>query len=169
MSDLIEHAGIDPYRLAAAAHEVAHALGFAAAGVPCLEITIKGHGKDVSGYVEPAGGIVVTDLHAFAVAHLAGRAADLRWCELHALPELPERTCRSDEQDLRTFLRDAGREAKGRGEKRYAPSFGSLRHDAHRFVCTHWSTIARLAPKLARAGHLSPNRIPLALFPGHAA
>ncbi|HEY3482023.1 MAG TPA: hypothetical protein VGL02_24265 [Streptomyces sp.] len=160
MSDLLAHAGLDPDRLIAAAHEVAHALGFAAAGVPVTEIKVYGRGADAAGHVFVPGGIEVTNLRGFAVAHFAGRAADLRWCDEHDLPPAPERTCATDMRLVRDFIRDAGRHAKAQGEK-FAPGWGSLRNEAHRFVCAHWPTIARLAPRLARTGSLSPDRIPL--------
>jgi hypothetical protein len=157
MSDLLAHAGIDPDRLIAAAHEVAHALGFAAAGVAVTEIKVYGRGASAAGHVYVPGGTTVTNLRGFAVAHFAGRAADLRWCEAHELPPAPERTCATDMQLVREFLR----EVKRQGEK-FAPGWGSLRSEAGRFVRAQWPTITRLAPRLARTGSLSPDRFPLA-------
>uniref|UniRef100_UPI003F494324 hypothetical protein n=1 Tax=Amycolatopsis sp. CA-082387 TaxID=3239918 RepID=UPI003F494324 len=151
MSDLIEHAGIDPYRLVAAAHEIAHALGFAAAGVLVTEIKVRGRGESVSGYVFVPGNTVVHDLRAFAMAHLAGRAADLRWCDEHGLARLPERTCAPDSKDLKQFMRDA----------QHTQTLGSVRRDAERFVHANWSRITRLAPRLATRGQLSPASLPV--------
>ncbi|WP_326960555.1 hypothetical protein [Amycolatopsis sp. NBC_01286] len=165
MSDLLAHAGIDSHRLIAAAHEVAHAIGFAAAGVAVTEIEVYGHGENAAGHVFVPGGIDVTNLRGFAVAHFAGRAADLRWCDEHQLPPAPERTCATDMAMVREFIRDAGRETKAHGEKKFSPGLASLRSEATRFVRAHWSTVARLAPRLARTGSLNPDRIPLAIFP----
>jgi hypothetical protein len=150
MSDLIEHAGIDPYRLIAAAHEIAHALGFAAAGVLVTEIEVHGRGESVGGSVFVPGNAVVNDLRAFGMAHLAGRAADLRWCDEHGLARLPERTCAADSKELRLFMREA----------KHTQSLGSVRRDAERFVRANWSRITRLAPRLATRGRLSPTTLP---------
>lgn len=150
MSDLIEHAGIDPFRLIAAAHEIAHALGFAAAGVPVTEIEVYGRGESVGGSVFVPGNMPVSDLRAFGMAHLAGRAADLRWCDEHGLQRMPERTCHADHKLLREFMREA----------QHTQTLGSVRRDAERFVRANWSRITRFAPRLATRGHLSPATLP---------
>lgn len=160
MTDPLALAALDTGRLIAAAHEVAHALGFAAAGVAVTEIKVYGRGDSAAGHVFVPGGIEVANLRGFAVAHFAGRAADLRWCDAHGLPPHPERVCATDMKLVREFIRDAGRHAKTQGEK-FAPGHASLRSEAARFVRAHWSTIARLAPHLAKSGSLDPSRFPV--------
>ncbi|MGW7537802.1 hypothetical protein [Amycolatopsis sp. NPDC054798] len=149
--------GADPDRLATAAHEIAHALAFGAAHVSLGEIRVFGRGNGAHGHVTLDGEVRIDKGNArmFAIAHYAGRAGSLRWRETHGMNPYDEHRCATDMKFAREFFREARKEGIPLNTAQ-----SGLRRDADRFVRTHWRIICRLAPVLARAGSLNPNRVP---------
>ncbi|MDT8916230.1 hypothetical protein [Amycolatopsis sp. PS_44_ISF1] len=144
----------DSSRLAAAAHELAHAIGFRRAGVSITEIRVKGRGAAVHGWVYVPGNQKIRDPRGYLVAVMAGRAGDLRWADEHGQHPLPARTCDDDMTEARKLLREW--ELKKDHSKR------ELQVAARSLVRAHWRHIVRLVPELAAHGRLSPSRIPSA-------
>jgi hypothetical protein len=141
---------LDPWRLAAAAHELGHLVCFRAANIQVTEIVVRGHGERVSGHVwVPAQPLPDKSVRLYLSANLAGRAADLRWCDEVGMKPLPERTCADDWNGFRKHRRELG-----------TPHWQSTHQsDARRVVAAHWALICRWAPKLARRGSLPVNAI----------
>ena len=142
---------LDPHRLLVAAHELAHAIGFRRAGIELTAIRVWGRGQTTQGHVD----IVQYQVHtvpaarAYLAGLLAGREASLRWCEENGLP-FQEHTCSTDLANFRRQRRtDLGRQV----------SKGAALADARSLVRTHWPRIVRLAPRLARAGHIATTHV----------
>lgn len=147
-------AGVDPHRLAIAAHELGHAIVWRAVGFDIDEIWIKGHGLATHGHVwivQTEEQIRTTaDEHAVQTGLLAGLEAQLRWCHAHSLPTA---TVRAD-TDM-TLYHQRRRTRLGRDVDPAA-----VRDDTRRLLHQHWNTLTRLVPVLATAGRLSPRRLP---------
>lgn len=149
----------DPHRLVAAAHELGHAIAWRASGLDIAEIWIKGRGTATHGHVW----LVQTDTEirtlddelAVQAGLLAGRIAQELWCDRTnvAIPF----SCADDE----TLYRARRRTPLGHQVSRTA-----ARTAARSLVRARWSAITRLAPVLARAGRLSPDRLPTCSTPG---
>lgn len=146
-------AGIDTHRLVVAAHELAHALVFRAAGIEITDIRVLGTGSGARGYVRVAGNQALNKRQArqYLVAVVAGREGDLRWCDQHGLDRWPDHVCADDFADLRKMRR----EFREQGELHRGTGTGELRAEARLRVRTYWPRITRLAPRLARRGSIT--------------
>lgn len=142
-----EFAGIDPHRLIAAAHELGHYLIFTAAGIEVSEIRVIGRGSSAAGYVcvPPGQSLDEKQQRQLLVGGLAGRQADLRFCEQFGLPPQPAYTCASDMKIVR----------RDRRQMQDSTWISTLRAEARRLVLKHWPHIVRRAPQLARRGTLT--------------
>lgn len=130
-----------------AAHELGHVVACRAGGLPVREIKLSGRGSNTEGVVrwhEPGG---IEGYLAGLIARLAGRAADLRWCEETGTPN-DSNGCSYDITEYRK-MRRAWPSAWGR-----IPSDRELRTAADRLVRRQWPRILRLAPQLALRGRL---------------
>ncbi|MFD9966169.1 hypothetical protein [Amycolatopsis sp. NPDC058986] len=142
---------IDPDRLVAAAHELAHAAGFRRAGVAITEIRVYGHGDRAAGHVDVAGNVPIPNPRLYFAAVLAGRVADLRWCEENGLPQRAPRTCADDMRYFRQLYREWRRKNQGTN---------ALWADARALVRDIWPRLVLLAPSLAVRGRLALSKIP---------
>jgi hypothetical protein len=139
----------DPERRLAAAHELGHWFGFRAAGIGCTPPRVTGRGPSASGYVTTDTVVCETpsQIRAYIVAILAGRAAGQMWSEL---PDENARQsggqCGIDETDVRHALRH--RLAHGMTR-------AALYREAGQLVRRHWPQITRLVPRLARTGRIT--------------
>lgn len=139
---------MDPDRLRVAAHELGHAFAWHVAD--CANPTaIRVHGRGVGahGYVNVAAHVrTVDDARCYLAGLLAGREADMRWCEENDLAHRAQ-TCSTDLANFRQQRRnyDLCRQV----------STAEARALARRIVRTHWRQIVRLTPRLARAGRIS--------------
>jgi hypothetical protein len=150
--DTTAETGIDPQLLLVASHELAHAIAFRIAGVDVYEIRVKGHGATAQGYVhvpDPDCGDVTT-LRRYLAAVLAGNEASLRWCDENEFAFHHT----SSSEDI-----DAVRQLRRTPTGKRIP-YAAITADARRIVRSHWPAITRLAPVLARAGRISPSRLP---------
>lgn len=142
---------LDPDRLITAAHELAHLLIFRQAGIECSQIRVYGHGGFARGRVSlvPGQKLNTAQQRGLLVGTLAGREADLRWCDEHGIRRHPERTCAQDRQlyhsDRRRMQFDSA-------------SHSALCAETRRLVNKHWSRIQHLAPLLAERGRISVSR-----------
>lgn len=143
---------IDPHRLVVAAHELGHAIVWAASGFTISEIWVKGHGDGVHGWVSLAN----PDDHytpegecGYQAGLLAAGEAERRWCDQVGMA-FDGSGCRDDYAKLRKRTRTK----LGSQVRRSA-----ARSEAQRLVRVHWKRIVRLAPTLAVRGSLSPSRI----------
>lgn len=147
--------GIDPARLSAAAHELAHYLTFRDADIQISEVRVYGRGDNAAGHV-----LIAQDrfdgpqARALLIGSLAGRQGDLMWCDELGWPHVPEHTCAGD---MRIYRRQYREIRKIRHDLQIKGiTDGALRADARRQVRQHWPRIVRLTPKLARRGSLTP-------------
>lgn len=143
----------DPHRLVAAAHELGHAIVWRVSGFTVTEIWVKGRGLAAHGHVWLAQTddqihTVTAERHIQA-GLLAGREAQRCWCDHTGEPIAFN--CDVDDAEYRRRRRTTLGRLISRNE---------VRATANRLVRTHWHTITRLAPHLARTGHLSPARLP---------
>jgi hypothetical protein len=137
---------LDPLRLVVAAHELGHALTWAAAGMPIVKIWVDGYGEQAHGYVRLDRKKLkdAAEARDYLVGMLAGRAADIRWCDEHGLTH-HEYTCADD---LASF-----RKSRKHPWVRDIPD--SEFYTAARIVVRqHWPQICRLAPRLSRHGSI---------------
>lgn len=138
---------LDPQRLRVAAHELGHYLAWQAADLDIQRIYVAGTGVEAHGKVRIRRQKVrdPEQARAYLVGMLAGREADIRWCEHNDL-EWHEHTSNGDMKAYRSLHRriDWVRDVTDR----------EFRAEAHRFIVANWSKITRLAPKLAERGRL---------------
>lgn len=136
----------DPQRLRVAAHELGHYLTWTQAGLPIKTIWVAGRGDEAAGNVEVPRMTARDDTQyrAYVVGVLAGRQADMRWCREHDL-EFHEYRFRSDMKVYRRLRRDHSVRDITDAE---------LTTEARQIVNANWRHIIRLAPTLARRGHL---------------
>ena len=146
-------ANIDPYRLTAAAHELGHALTWHVLGFQVDRICVKGRGDSARGQVTidiPKNKPRTVELErGIHIGLLAGREAQLRWCDETGLP-FDERGCADDmAQHRRRRSAELNRELKT----------SALQAEARTLLRSHWRRLARLTPVLAAQGSLSPSRL----------
>jgi hypothetical protein len=140
------NAANDPQRLRVAAHELGHYLTWTQAGLPIKTIWVAGRGDEAAGNVEVPRMTARDDIQyrAYVVGVLAGRQADMRWCREHDL-EVHEYRFRSDMKVYRRLRRD---------RRVRDVTDAELTAEARQIVNANWRRIIRLAPTLARHGHL---------------
>jgi len=137
---------LDPHRLTVSAHELGHAIAWSAAGMPIVDIWVKGHGEQAHGYVRLDGRKLrdAAEARDYLVGMLAGRAASIRWCDEHGLTH-HEHTCADD---LASF-----RKSRQHPWVRDIPDREF--HAAARLVVRqHWPRIIRRAPQLSCRGSI---------------
>lgn len=146
---------LDEVRLMVAAHELGHAIVWTVTGMRVDAIKVTGHGRATEGTVSLADHArlrCTADCHSYLVGMLAGREAEILWCDATNTQPVADGCA----QDLREFAYMYRRRRPwGVTESRAA-----LRIQARRLVRVHWRSIVRLTPILARSGHLSPGRLP---------
>lgn len=135
-------ADLDPELLIAAAHEVGHAVLAHAYGITVVSIQV-----DRTAYT----GMTVRDLDRFPpgvlraalIGDLAGFEAERLWCARHGGHADRARSA-TDFAQVATYRRRAGLIA------------AEARRQARLVLRRHWSTVERLAPRLARHGEVAP-------------
>jgi hypothetical protein len=140
-------------RLLIAAHELGHALTWHALGFTVDEIRVVGRGDSAHGWVwlkhTKDSLSTLEKERAYHAGLLAGREAELRWCDENRM-KFVEYTCAGDMDNLRRRRRTTfGRQV----------SHSAATSDARRLIRSKWGRIVRLAPLLAARGSLSPSRI----------
>jgi len=138
----------DPWRLHCAAHELGHMLVWQASGFEVHSIAVDGYGSDVQGWTRltKAGKNLFDQQRCrdYLVGLLAGREADIQWAR-HSGRPFRERHSKAD---LKTF-----RQIHRHWWMRGVP-VEELRDQARAAVLDQWSSIVRLAPRLAARGEL---------------
>lgn len=137
----------EQYRMLVAAHELGHVIGCRANGLDVYEIKLSGRGSNTAGIVRwhtPGG---IDGFRASMVALLAGRAADLKWCEETGTPAVSS-GCSGDMAEYRRMRRQWPR-AWGR-----VPADREIRANADTIIRRQWAHVVRLAPRLAERGRL---------------
>lgn len=133
----------DPYLLQAAAHELGHAVVNTAYGIPVLSVDITPTGAGLTRTDFDDTTCTPTQLRHALIATLAGYEAERRWCLRHG--GHADRACSAT--DVTNFLRNC---------HRVALTGSVARAHARAVLACHWPRIERLAPHLARAGHVQP-------------
>ena len=141
--------GLDPRRAHVAAHELGHLVVWERVpGARIVTVRVRGKGNNSDGYVEvdwPKHYDTPDMVRGYLVGMMAGREADLIWCELSGMRHYPD-TCADDLAAVR------------KARRRHAPSRqwteSELAREARTLVRARWGRILRLVPKLARTGHL---------------
>jgi hypothetical protein len=148
--DLVD--GLDLRRVQCAAHELGHLIVWEQVpGARIGRVRVSGRGTHVNGYAEVSWtpqskpDLVREQDHGYLLGMMAGREADLIWCELTGVRHDPS-TCADDLAAVR------------KARRRHAPSRQwserELATSARQLVRARWGRIERLLPKLARTGHL---------------
>lgn len=139
---------LDPGRAQVAAHELGHLVVWEQVpGARIVAIRVRGRGDHSGGYVQVNWPKHDTPdlVHGYLVGMMAGRAADLIWCELSGRRHDPY-TCADDVAAVRT--------ARRRHEPSRQWSESELARQATQLVRARWGRIVRLVPRLARTGRL---------------
>lgn len=149
MNESVTAQELDPVRLMVAAHELGHAVVWSATGMRVESIAVTGHGRDTEGRVRLADRAHLSnaaDCRGYLLGMLAGREAEIRWCEATSTRPIAD-GCAEDRREFGYMYRR--RRQWGVTDTRAA-----LRTQARHLVRAHWPTIARLTPRLAHRGSL---------------
>jgi hypothetical protein len=140
---------IDLYRLQVATHELGHLVAWERLpGARIVAVRVYGRGVNTEGHVEVDWPTAAPELdHGYLVGLLAGREADRIFTNHH--PDFPY-SDRGAAHDLNLLRRIRRNHTPSRQWTEHR-----LRTDAARLVRAHWDRIQRLAPYLARRGHLN--------------
>jgi hypothetical protein len=138
----------DPrYRLATAAHEAGHYVVWRAGGVEIHQVYIREQATGTTGYTE-------TELYRLEspeqarsclLGLLAGRAAQVRWCEERGLVTPGDEHWAEDMRRVQVMIRDP--HAAGL-------STTVLALESARLVRAHWADVVAVARRLDRRGRL---------------
>lgn len=135
---------LDPALLIVAAHELGHAVVAIALGITVLSIEVDRRAYTGMTQIDFHDDTCTAEqLRGALIGSLAGFEAERRWCQRHGGQAL--RRC--SRVDFRNFARNC---------RRVDLSEAVARSHARATLARHWAQIERLAPELARHGHVVP-------------